>query len=181
MTEEKIGSVNDEKQLKDKESGVNRGRHQAQCTICSHPNRLEIEERWIGWSYTNQMAREYGVSRDSIYRHMHAFDLFSKRRRNIRMALEQIIERVDQTGVNGSGILTAIKLYVKMNSAGQGVEPVQGTNPKALLERMSREQREAFVREGSLPDCFSKEIGATPIDSQTAEKTSEVTENKRLQ
>jgi hypothetical protein len=45
MTEEKTGSENDEKQLKDKEAGsVNRGRHKAQCSICRHPQRQKIEE-----------------------------------------------------------------------------------------------------------------------------------------
>ena len=39
MTEEKISSVNDDKQVQDKEGGsVNLGRHQAQCSVCLHPH-----------------------------------------------------------------------------------------------------------------------------------------------
>jgi hypothetical protein len=46
---------------------------------------------------------------------------------------------------------------------------------------MSKEEREAFARDGSLPDWFSRAIGATPGDGQEAEKDSQVTENQRVQ
>jgi len=97
------------------------------------------------------------------------------------MALEGIIERVDFTPMNGSVIVSAIKAYAKINSVEQGVEQAQGTNPKELLERMSKEEREAFVRDGSLPEWFSVAIGATPGDGREEEKESQVTETKGLQ
>jgi hypothetical protein len=180
MTEEI--SSNDKKQLKENEgSGVNLGRHQAQCTICSSPSCQAIEEAFVGWRSTEVIAHKYGVSRDAQYRHAHAFGLFGKRQRNIRMALEGIIERVDCTPINGSVIVSAIKAYAKMNSLEQGVDQAQGSNPKKLFERMSEEEREAFARDGSLPDWFSRAIGATPSDGQEGEKESEVTETKGLQ
>ena len=38
MKEDNVGSVNDVKQVQDKEGGgVNLGRHKAQCSICLHP------------------------------------------------------------------------------------------------------------------------------------------------
>ena len=175
-------SSNDKKQLKDKEDGsVNLGRHQAQCTICSSPYRQAIEEAFVDWGSPYLIGKRYDVSRDAQYRHAHAFDLFSKRQRNIRMLLEKVIERVDNMPLEGPQIVSVIQTYVKLYSSGQGPAQAQGTNPKALLERMSKDERDAFARDGSLPGWFSREIGATPIDSQTAEKTSEVTENKRLQ
>ena len=97
------------------------------------------------------------------------------------MALEKIIERVDWTPTNGSVILSAIQAYVKLNSSGKGTEQAQGTNPKDLLERMSKEEREAFVRDSSLPDWFSRAKGATPSDGQEGEKGSQVTETTRVQ
>jgi hypothetical protein len=49
---EEIGSVNDEKQIQNKEGGgVNLGRHQAQCKICSSPYRQQIEEKFMDWGY----------------------------------------------------------------------------------------------------------------------------------
>jgi hypothetical protein len=122
-----------------------------------------------------------GVSRDAIYRHMHALDLFGKCQRNIMRVFERIIERVEVIPMTGSQIVSALKAYVKLNSSGKGTEQAQGTNPKELLERMSKEEREAFVQDGSPPDWFSNGIGATPSDSQEGEKESQVTETKGLQ
>jgi hypothetical protein len=70
---------------------------------------------------------------------------------------------------------------VKLNSLGQGTEQAQGTNLKKLLERMSKGEREAFARNGSLPEWISKAKGATPSDGQDGEKESQVTETKQLQ
>lgn len=180
MNEEIVS--NDRKQLKDNEGGsVNLGRHQAQCSVCLHPQRQEIEEYFINWGSTAHISRLYGPSRDSMYRHAHAFGLFNKRRANITMALEKIIEGVDWTVISASVVVSAVKALAKINSAGKGTEPAQATDPKKLLERMSQEEREAFARDGSLPDWFSSGEGATPGDSQKGEKESEVTETKRVQ
>ena len=174
--------MSDNKQVPVKEGGsVNLGRHQAQCTVCQHPQRQEIEENWINWGSTYELARDYHLSCDSIYRHAHAFDLFNKRKRNITMALEKIIERVDWTTMSGSVILSAIKTYEKITSAEQGKEHLQGANFKESLERMSQEERAAFARDGSLPEWFSKAIGATPSDGQEGEKESQATETTRVQ
>jgi hypothetical protein len=183
MTEEKIGSVSDEKPLKDKGgAGVNLGWHQAQCTICLSSCRQEIDELFVDWVSPQVIADRYtNISRYSVYRHAHACDLFSKRAKNINRALERFIERVDTTIVNGSSIISAIKIYMKLNSAGQGTEQAQGADPKKLFERMSKEEREGFARDGTVPNWFSGAIGATPSDGQGGEKESEVTETTRLQ
>ncbi|MGD0011761.1 MAG: hypothetical protein ABSE93_24880 [Terriglobia bacterium] len=174
--------MNDEKQLKDNDDGsVNLGRHKAQCTICSSPYRQQIEEAFIGWGSTELIGKKYDVSRDAQYRHAHAFGLFGKRQRNIRVALERIIERADFTPMNGSVIVSAIKAYAKINSEEQVIEQAQGKSPKKLLERLSKEQRESFVRDGSLPDWFPNGVGATLTDGQEGEKESQVTETKGLQ
>jgi hypothetical protein len=71
--------------------------------------------------------------------------------------------------MTGSQVISAIQIYMKLNRLGQGTEQAQGPNAKELFERMSKEEREAFVRDGSLPDCFSGAIGATPSDGQDDE------------
>ena len=183
MTEEKIGSVTDERQVQDKEGGgVNLGRHQAQCAICLSSYRQQIDELFIDWVSPHLITKQFsGISRDSVYRHAHACDLFSKRKKNIGMALEKIIERADYMSMTGSQVVSAIQTYVKLNSLGQGTEQAQGANPKKLLERMSKAEREAFARDGSLPEWISKAKGATPSDGQDGEKESQVTESKQLQ
>lgn len=91
-------------------------------------------------------------ARDSIYWHMHAQDPFRMRQRNMRCALEQIIERGDRTPVSGWQIVSAINAYLRLSTAGQGNEPTQDTNSNEVFERSSKEEREAFLRHGSLPE-----------------------------
>jgi hypothetical protein len=69
------------------------GRHEYHCHICSHPDREEIDQAFVTWSSPVQISKEYGVSRDSVYRHAHVLGLMAKRRRNVRFALERIIEK----------------------------------------------------------------------------------------
>ena len=78
---------------RDQSTPVNTGRHEYHCTICSHAKREEIERSFLNWTSPSRISEQYSVSRDSIYRHAHALGLMDKRRRNIRAALEQIIER----------------------------------------------------------------------------------------
>ena len=68
--------------------------------------------------------------------------------------------------------MSASKEYRKLNVEQEGVEQAQGTNAKELLGRMSKEERDAFSRDGSLPEWFSKEIGATAADGHEDEKPS---------
>lgn len=160
MAEER---TNDEKQIQDKEGvGVNLGRHQAQCTVCGHPQRQEIEEKWMDWGSAYRIEKQFGVSHDSIYRHAHALGLFSRREKNIKRALERIIERVDDTIINGSTIIAAISAYLKINSARQGTEQTQGTDIKSQTEG------EAFARDGSLPEGFFNAMPETPGDTASA-------------
>jgi hypothetical protein len=137
---------------------VSRGRHEYQCTVCAHPRREEIEQDWIGWGNTSRIAKNYRVSRDSLYRHAHAFDLFSKRQRNIRKALERIIEQAETVEVNASAVVAAIQAYAKISNSGQWIERVQGTNMNELFDRMTTQELEAYARDGSLPEWFNSAV-----------------------
>ena len=44
------------------ENLVNRGRHEHQCRICSHPKRDEIEQAFIAWVSPSQIAKKYSVT-----------------------------------------------------------------------------------------------------------------------
>ncbi len=75
-------------------SGVSQGRHAAECRICSHPQREEIERDFVNWRSPAAITKHYGLrNRSSVYRRAHAIGLFPKRQRNVRAALEKIIER----------------------------------------------------------------------------------------
>jgi len=148
---------------------VSLGRHAYHCSVCAHPQRQEIEQEWVGWGNTCRIARKYHVSRDSLYRHAHALDLFSKRQRNIRKALERIIEQAETVEVNASAVVAAVQAYAKINNSGQWVDHVQGTNMNELFDRMTKEELDAYACNGALPEWFTNVVGATANGSPEAE------------
>jgi hypothetical protein len=94
------------------------GRHQRCCTVCHHPQREEIDRDFINWKSPAVIAKEYELAdRTSVYRHAHALGLFEKRRRNIRAALERIIERAGEVDVTAGAVVQAVVAYAKINAA----------------------------------------------------------------
>lgn len=162
-------------------TAVNLKRHMSQCSICRSPYRQEIEEKWTNWCCTHHLAKDYSISRDCVYRHMHALGLFRKRQRNIARALEQIIERVDRTPMGGAQIIAAIKAYVQLAAEKQPADPAEGIDFNELFGRMSEEEREGFFQHGTLADWFSKTIDATRSDGQGGEKGSPGPETPTVQ
>ena len=143
------------------------GRHEANCTICAHPDRQQIERDFVTWKSPIAIATEYVLpDRSTVYRHAQAFDLFSKRRRNIRAALERIIEKAGEVDVTAAAVVGAIQAYAKINAQGQWIDRSEHVNLNELFDRMSREELETYARDGKLPDWFTQTLGATPTDSQ---------------
>ena len=148
---------------------VSLGRHKANCTVCAHEKREEIEARFVEWQSPAIIAIDYGLTdRTSIYRHAHAFGLFGKRKRNVQAALERIIEKSGEVEVTASAVVAAIQAYAKINSQGQWVERSEYVNLNELFERMSRDELETYARDGNLPDWFTQMVGATGVDGQGA-------------
>ncbi len=145
---------------------ISRGRHGYHCRICSHSKREEIEHGFINWTSPAVLAKQYGLSRDSVYRHAHALGLFPKRQRNVRAALERIIEKAGEVQVNASAVVSAVATYARINSSGQWVERSEQVNLSELFERMSREELDRYAKTGELPEWFTGTVGATPTDSQ---------------
>jgi hypothetical protein len=146
------------------------GRHQRCCTVCHHPQREEIDRDFINWKSPAVIAKEYELAdRTSVYRHAHALGLFEKRRRNIRAALERIIERAGEVDVTAGAVVQAVVAYAKINAAGRLVERSERVDLNGLFERMTREELEVYAREGQLPGWFNSVVGATQASSQEAE------------
>jgi hypothetical protein len=112
------------------------------------------------------LAKKYHLSRDSLYRHCHALGLFERRGRNLKGALEKIIEQADSVPVNAGAVVQAIQAYAKINSAGQWIDRTEQINLNSLFERMSAEELEQYAKTGDLPDWFKQTVGATPLDGQ---------------
>jgi hypothetical protein len=147
-------------------SAVSPGRHAYQCTICSHPKLDEIEQAFVNWASPSELSREYSVSRDAIYRHARALNLIDTRRRNVRAALERIIEKAGEVEVNAAAVVNAVSAYARINGRGELVERSQTVNLNALFERMSAEELEKYARDGALPDWFEASVAATGTDSR---------------
>jgi len=148
----------------DKESG-SLGRHEHHCTVCAHARRDEIDLAFVNWTSPARIAREYRVSRDSIYRHGHALSLFDKRRRNVRTALEKIIEKAGEVNVGAAAVVSAVTAYAKINASGLWVERTEQVSLNQLFDRMTREEMEAYAKDGQLPLWFERAVGATGADS----------------
>lgn len=150
----------------DSGNNYNKGRHEANCRICAHPEREQIENEWCAWANTTKLAKKYKVSRDSIYRHVAAFSLREKRGKNLRAALERIIERAEDVPVNASAVVSAIQAYAKINAQGAWVDRVEKIDLNAMFDRMTDGELEKYAREGTLPTWCADIVGAIPLDSQ---------------
>jgi hypothetical protein len=148
--------------------GPSIGRHRRNCSICAHPRCEEIETAYIGWASPAAIAEEYGLSdRSSVYRHAHALGLKEKRKRNIRAALERIIEKAGEVDVTASAVVSAIQAYSKINAVGQWIDRSEQVSLNDLFDRMTTQELEAYAQDGSLPGWFqTATLSATPVGSQ---------------
>jgi len=116
----------------------------------------EIETDFIAWRSPAAIAEQYGLSdRSSIYRHAHALGLFAKRQRNVRVALERIIEKAGEVEVTAASVVAAVQAYSKINAVGQWIDRSETVDLNELFDRMTREQLEAYAHDGTLPGWFT--------------------------
>jgi len=95
-----------------------------------------------------------------VYRHARATDLYAKRQRNIRAALERIIEQAETVEASASSIVAAIPAYVNLNARGEWFEADQRVYLDELFERMSSEEYSTYAKEGILPRWFHDALAA---------------------
>ena len=150
--------------------GVSLGRHRRNCSVCSHPKCAEVEAEFVSWRSPGVIAQEYGLAdRASVYRHAHALGLFAKRQRNVRAALERIIEKAGEVDVTSSSVVAAVQAYAKINAEGQWIDRSETVNLNELFNQMTEKELEAYAQDGSLPRWFTTTVGATATDSQEGE------------
>jgi hypothetical protein len=106
------------------EHPIDLSQHQRCCTICRHPDREAIEEAFLQWRSPHHLAREFKLScRTTIYRHANALGLFAKRRRNLRAALENVIEESETIHPTGTELIAAVRAMTCLKDSGDWVEP----------------------------------------------------------
>lgn len=99
-------------------------RHRRRCIICRHDDMHAIEQAFLEWRRPNDIKYEFQLpNRMCLYRHARATGLFEKRARNLRFALEKVIEESTCRPPSADSIIRAVRVYGCLDSIGRWVEP----------------------------------------------------------
>jgi hypothetical protein len=149
---------------------VSRGRHEINCKVCQHEDHVAIEAEFVNWKSPSQIAEDWGLrDRTTLYRHAWATGLMERRRRNIRVALESIIEQASAVEVTAGAVVQAIVAYSKISSEGRFVERSERVDLNALFEKMTKDELLAYAETGKLPDWFEQTVGKPATAEQGTE------------
>jgi hypothetical protein len=125
----------------------------------------EIEADFIAWRSPAAITTEYRLAdRSSVYRHAHALGLFAKRQRNVRAALEKIIERAGEVDVTASAVVAAVQAFSKINSAGRWIDRSEQVSLNDLFDRMTTQELEEYAQTGVLPRWFEYAVPSATED-----------------
>ncbi|MHB8411385.1 MAG: hypothetical protein ACYDDI_05490 [Candidatus Acidiferrales bacterium] len=159
-------------------------RHQRKCTICHHADREEIEQMFLHWFSASAIHRRFLLrDRSSIYDHAHATGLYSRRRKNMRCALENIIERSDECPISSNGIVRAIKAYCSLTDAGEWIEPasrvVYTSTSDSAAPGFSPARTHAKVPSTTVDgwNCRSGDVRGTPLPSSATPLANHASQN----
>ena len=98
--------------------------HERLCLVCRNPHRENIEEEFIHWHSVRDIAETYQIHPHTIYRHARAVNLYDKRARNLRFALDHIIQRAqDVRVVTADSVIRAVHHFARINRDGHWVNP----------------------------------------------------------
>lgn len=100
-------------------------RHGRKCQICHHPDRASIEEDFLLWCTPRSISVEYRVPEMTLYRHAHAFGLFTVRRESLRLGLDRIVERGAEAPVTGDMVIRAVKAQACLTDDNHWVDPAR--------------------------------------------------------
>ena len=85
-------------------------RHSRKCQVCHSRYVEEIEEAYYNWSSAQWIINVFNISYDdAVYRHARAIGLDLRRRKNVAIAVEKLIEKVDEVTVTSSTVLRAVR------------------------------------------------------------------------
>jgi hypothetical protein len=99
-------------------------KHQARCSICKHDERERIDAAFLQWSRVINIVHDFKLpSRSCVYDHARAFNLFELRARNIRFALEHIVENVEDLKPTAHAVIEAVKVLSHLDENGRWHRP----------------------------------------------------------
>lgn len=99
-------------------------RHSRKCAICHHEDREEIEQALLHWVSLVDIKYQFDLhSSDTVRAHAIATGLFELRRRNMRCALERIIEKASNTKPTADAVIRAIRAYSLLDNENRWIDP----------------------------------------------------------
>lgn len=123
--------------------------------------RDRSEADFVGWIPPSQIAKNYRLSRSTIYLHAKATRLDAEREKNVRAALGSFIERCARVRPTAAAFVSACVALTKLNEKGETVDRIAAGGPQQFVG-WTRGELELFVRDGTLPDRFvDKSLTAT--------------------
>jgi hypothetical protein len=123
-----------------KQSSPKQSRHARRCTVCHHKDRLEIEDDFLHWRPSTEIAAEYDLpDRRAVYRHARATRLYQRRMRNMRVACSHIVEHADRVTPNAKNVLDAIRACSLIDDDGVWHEPTR----RVIVEHINAPQPSA--------------------------------------
>ena len=103
---------------------INIHRHEAQCSVCRHPDRQIIEDEFVNWASPRATAKDFDIDFRAIYRHARVYNLIATRNRNVRGILSQLLERAEHVATpTADAIIRGVKAFTRVNDDGQWIEP----------------------------------------------------------
>ncbi|HXT86589.1 MAG TPA: hypothetical protein VN745_06175, partial [Verrucomicrobiae bacterium] len=95
-------------------------RHSRKCQVCHSRYVEEIEEAYYNWSSAQWIINVFNISYDdAVYRHARAIGLDLRRRKNVAIAVEKLIEKVDEVTVTSSTVLRAVRALSGLTTDGR--------------------------------------------------------------
>ena len=99
-------------------------RHARKCQICRHPDRETIEAAFLRWDSPATTAFQFELGdKHVVYRHARATGLDLQHRHNLRVALENVIERSEEVEFTAATFIRAIRAHACLTDSGQWIEP----------------------------------------------------------
>jgi hypothetical protein len=100
----------------------------------------DIEDDFVDWNRAAEIAKQYGINgRSALYRHGRATGLDVRRRENLRMVVEKVLEDVDYVDTpTASALLRAVRTLACINERGQWVEPPTAHTVVSVTEAPAR-------------------------------------------
>jgi hypothetical protein len=153
-------------------SRTSKSRHARRCTVCHHEDRPEIEDDFLHWRASTEIAAEYNLpDRRAVYRHARATGLYRRRMKNMRVACSYIAEHADRVTPNAKNVLDAIRACALIDDNGKWHEPTR----RVIVEHVNAppsahesavpnpENATAAATETEIPNVYSTQLksGAT--------------------